>query len=460
MKWVDKASWQLKNFGQRALDTQVRLGVTGLSGAGKTAFLTAMLQHMLQHENKALPFFSVMQEGRWLGAKIDAEQALQLPRFPIEQNLLYLKHSEPQWPPSTVGWSQLALTIRYQSASTLKKALSDYQQLSLQLLDYPGEWLLDLPMLVQSYEQWCESTWTRFSLAHRAALAQPFKECLQRQNLEAVDPLSVQQLSERYTELLQQFSQTTGAYLNQPGRLLVPADLVGTPLLQLVPLHPEQLRQGGPLVKLMQKQYNNYLKLVVKPFYRQFFAGLDRQLVLVDVLGALTAGEQALSELKQSILLILQSFQYGQNHFLQRLFKPKISKVLFAVSKADHVTPDQHQALNLLLQQLLAQQLSSVKYQLCQFEVTVLAAIRASDAGTVRQEGELLPCLRGNKRGQTMPSTFYPGEVPRYWPDHQLFEEHQFAFSELNPKVWDGQSPLPHIRLDHALEFLLGDKLR
>ncbi|WP_337840422.1 YcjX family protein [Rheinheimera sp.] len=460
MTWVDKASWQLKTLGQRALDTQLSLGVTGLSGAGKTAFLTAALQQLLQHDNTAMPFFSVMQQKRWLGARIDAQQALHFPRFPYEQNLLYFKQQQPQWPPSTVGWSQLALTLRYQSASTVKRLLRDYQQLSLQLLDYPGEWLLDLPMLQQSYVQWCQQSWDLFSQPHRQALAEAFRTQLSRVDLNQTEPLAVQQLCASYRDLLQQFSQIAGAYLNQPGRLLVPAELEGTPVLQLLPLLPEQLRQGGALVALMQQQYANYLKLVVKPFYQQFFSGLDRQLVLVDILGALNAGEAALSELKQSILLILQSFSYGPNHWLRRVFKPRISKVLFAVSKADHVTPDQHQALSLLLQQLLAEQLSQTQYQLCQFEVMVIAAVRASETGTVEYQGQNLPCLRATKRGQPHATAFYPGDVPRYWPDHQLFSAHQFAFSELNPAPWDGQGALPHIRLDHALEFLLGDKLR
>jgi len=460
MQWLEKASWQLKTLGQRALDTQLHLGVTGLSGAGKTAFLTSVIQQLLQHNNQQMPFFSVMQQGRWLGAQIDSQQALQLPRFPYEQNLLYLQHSEPQWPPSTVGWSQLALTLRYQSQSGLTRLMTDYRQMNLQILDYPGEWLLDLPMLQQSYSEWSAQCWRLLDAEPRASLSQTFKQQLQQLDVQHITPLQLQQLCADYADLLQQISQLKGTYLHQPGRLLVPAELDGTPLLQLLPLLPAQLEQDSVWLQQMQHHYANYLKLVVKPFYQQFFAGLDRQVVLVDVLSALNAGELALSELKSTLLLILQSFSYGPRHWLRQLFKPKISKVLFAVSKADHVTPDQHQALSLLLQQVLAEQLAKAKYQLCTFEVMTIAAVQASDAGQIERNDQLQPCLRGIKRGASHPSTFYPGEVPRFWPDHQLFEQHQFAFSELLPKAWSGQHALPHIRLDHALEFLIGDKLQ
>lgn len=341
----------------------------------------------------------------------------------------------------------------------MRARFQDYQETELVLVDYPGEWLLDLPMLQQSYQQWCEQSWLLFAQTHRAATAESFKQKLRTIDLNDASVLSVQELCSEYSTLLQQFREVAGAYLNQPGRLLVPGEFEGTPLLQLLPLLPEQLAQGGALVDLMQKHFASYQTQVIEPFYRQYFSGLDRQVVLVDILGALNAGESALLELKQSLLLILQSFDYGPEHWLRRIFKPRISKVLFAVSKADHVTPDQHQALTLLLQQLLLQHLQSVKFQLCPYEVMAIAAIKASEAGFVKQNGLQQACLRGFSATTGEALTYYPGDVPRYWPDHQLFTEHHFEFQSLAPLPWPKQQVLQHIRLDHLLEYLLGDKL-
>jgi predicted YcjX-like family ATPase len=458
MDWLKKARWHSEQLTQRAFHRQLRLGVTGLSGAGKTALLTAIVHQLTQSHSSNLPFFSVMQK-RWLGARIDDNQLPQLPRFAFEKNLSYLQQQPASWPPSTVGWSQLTLALRYQPESSLRARFQDYQETELVLVDYPGEWLLDLPMLQQSYQQWCEQSWLLFAQSHRAATAEEFRKRLEAIDLNDASVLSVQELCTEYSRLLQQFREVAGAYLNQPGRLLVPGEFEGTPLLQLLPLLPEQLAQGGALVDLMQKHFVSYQSKVIEPFYRQYFSGLDRQVVLVDILGALNAGESALLELKQSLLLILQSFDYGPEHWLRRIFKPRISKVLFAVSKADHVTPDQHQALTLLLQQLLLQHLQSVKFQLCPYEVMAIAAIKASEAGFVKHNGSQQPCLRGLSAVTGEALTYYPGDVPRYWPDHQLFTEHHFEFQSLAPLPWPKQQVLQHIRLDHLLEYLLGDKL-
>jgi uncharacterized protein len=458
MDWLKKARWHSEQLTQRAFHRQLRLGVTGLSGAGKTALLTAIVHQLTQSHSSFLPFFSVMQK-RWLGARIDDNQLPQLPRFSFEKNLSYLQQQPACWPPSTVGWSQLTLALRYQPESSLRARFQDYQETELVLVDYPGEWLLDLPMLQQSYQQWCEQSWLLFAQSHRAATAEEFRKRLEAIDLNDASVLSVQELCTEYSSLLRQFREVAGAYLNQPGRLLVPGEFEGTPLLQLLPLLPEQLAQGGALVDLMQKHFVSYQSKVIEPFYRQYFSGLDRQVVLVDILGALNAGESALLELKQSLLLILQSFDYGPEHWLRRIFKPRISKVLFAVSKADHVTPDQHQALTLLLQQLLLQHLQSVKFQLCPYEVMAIAAIKASEAGFVKQNGLQQPCLRGLSATTGEALTYYPGDVPRYWPDHQLFTEHHFEFQSLAPLPWPKQQVLQHIRLDHLLEYLLGDKL-
>src|SRR5690606_7544383 len=117
------------------------------------------------------------------------------------------------------------------------------------------------------------------------------------------------------------------------------------------------------LAKKLEQHYKSYCKNVIEPFYQQHFASLDRQIILVDCLSALNHGYAAMQELQQALQLILKSFHYGPSSLLTRLFKPQISKVLFAASKSDHATPEQHKALSLLLQQLLHQPLKLSHYQ-------------------------------------------------------------------------------------------------
>jgi hypothetical protein len=259
---------------------------------------------------------------------------------------------------------------------------------------------------------------------------------------------------------LQQFRIEAKACLLQPGRLLLPGDLAGTPLLQLFPLLPSQLAKPSKLLQRLQRHYQSYQQLVVTPFYQQYFASLDRQVVLVDCLSALNAGYHVLQELQQALMLILQSFHYGPASWLQRLFNPKISKVLFAASKADQLTPEQHKNLTLLLQQLLQQPLQDSRFQYCQSEAMALAAVVTTEVGQVKTPEGLVPCLQGISAKNGELQTIFPGEVPMSMPSPLLFEHHAFAFPDFLPKALAPQQLLPQLRLDQALEFLLGDKLQ
>ncbi len=68
--------------------------------------------------------------------------------------------------------------------------------------------------------------------------------------------------------------------------------------------------------------------------------------------------------------------------------------------------------------------------------------------------------LRGNRLSDGAPLTVYPGEVPARLPGQAFWDKQGFQFEAFRPQVMDVDKPLPHIRLDAALEFLIGDKLR
>ena len=46
---------------------------------------------------------------------------------------------------------------------------------------------------------------------------------------------------------------------------------------------------------MMERRYEAYKNVVVRPFYREHFARLDRQIVLVDALAAFNAGPDAVT---------------------------------------------------------------------------------------------------------------------------------------------------------------------
>jgi hypothetical protein len=454
-----KLQHQTQVLGQRALDRHVRLGISGLSGAGKTAFITSLVNQLTGPVSELeLPFFSPLQQQRYLGGKVLPDQAMQTPRFPYELNVQQLRQG--QWPQSTSNWSQLSLQLRYRPTGTLAAHLTDYRDLQLELVDYPGEWLLDLPMLQMDYQQWCDFSWQLFHQPQRADLTAEFEIFLQNIDLDDDSELQLQNLTDKFALLLSRWRHECHACLLQPGRLLLPGDLAGTPLLQLLPLLPAQLQRPSKLLLRLKKHYQSYQQLVIEPFYQRYFASLDRQVVLVDCLSALNAGYDVLQELQQALMLILQSFQYGPASWWQRLFQPRINKVLFAASKADQLTPEQHKNLTLLLQQLLQQPLQDSRYQYCQSEAMALSAVVCTEVGQVQTSEGQQPCIQGRRAPDGELLTIYPGEMPWTMPSPLLFAEHAFAFADFLPRVLRSQQQLPQLRLDQALEFLLGDKLR
>src|SRR5690606_14325721 len=77
-----------------------------------------------------------------------------------------------------------------------------------------------------------------------------------------------------------------------PGRFLLPGDLAGSPVLTFAPLPEPATIPRNSLWREMERRYDAYRAKVVTPFFRDHFAKIDRQIVLMDVLGALHHGPQ------------------------------------------------------------------------------------------------------------------------------------------------------------------------
>src|SRR6267154_541690 len=164
------------DFGAGLFNPTVRLGVTGLSGAGKTVFITALV-HQLLHAGR-LPVFEALSTGRIARARLEPQPDDAVPRFDYETHLRALTE-ERRWPESTSRISELRLVIEYQSARGKNRTLT------LDIVDYPGEWLLDLPLLTTSYAQWSVDTLKLSRSGPRAVLAAPW-----RKHLATLDPLA------------------------------------------------------------------------------------------------------------------------------------------------------------------------------------------------------------------------------------------------------------------------------
>jgi uncharacterized protein len=267
----------------------------------------------------------------------------------------------------------------------------------------------------------------------------------------------------------------------------MPGNLAGSPALTFAPLDvpADGTAPDGSLWAMMVRRYEAYKDVVIRPFFRDHFSRLDRQIVLVDALAAFNAGPEALHDLEAALAGILDCFRIGRSTLFSNLFRPRIDRILFAATKADHLHQSSHDRLEAILRRTVATAVSRAEYAEAEIDVVALAAVRATREAMVTRGRDRLPSILGTPAadqrdgeafdGNTEVATF-PGDLPA--DPEQLFsgegafhglssappENADFRFLRFRPPLLDHQGAeppaLPHIRLDRALQFLTGDKLQ
>ena len=463
----------------------VRLGVTGLSRAGKTVFISALV-HNLIHGGR-LPLFDTHADGRLIEARLMPQPDDDVPRFDYEAHVADLIDKRI-WPNSTRRISELRLTIEYESAWMLKRTLGR-GRLNLDIVDYPGEWLLDLALLRKSYAEWSAEVIAASRQAHRSGLAEAWHARLA--NADPTAPESEEKargLAEAFVVYLQMVrSQEHALSTFTPGRFLMPGDLAGSPALTFSPLDvtADCSSTRDTLAAMMERRYEAYKTHVVKPFFRDHFARLDRQIVLVDMLTALNGGSTALRDLEQTLTDVLGAFRPGRASWLRSVLTRRIDRILFAATKADHVHHSDHDRLARLLGSLVRRATERAAFVGAEVLILPTAAVRATREVLIKRDGDRLPGIAGvplageRMGGETydgeMEIALFPGDLPE--DPESIFNSPEegyepgiakempaVRFLRFRPPRLERTSEgvtlsLPHIRLDQALQYLIGDKV-
>jgi hypothetical protein len=438
----------------------LRLAVTGLRQGGKTVFVTALVHHLLS--GRELPFLGAAQEGRLLGARLLPPRPGDLPPFPFAEARAALAAPEPRWPEPTRSLSALRLELRFAIKGVLRRRLGPHRSLILMVIDYPGEWLLDLPLLEQTYQAWSLATFELAATAPRAQLAEAWLGYVGNLDLRGVAKLDeATQASVLYKTYLSRCQREAGLGLLQPGRFTMPADVADPDLLRFCPLPPGPAPRGS-LRDLMRRRYDRYCAEVVAPFYRDHFSRFDRQIVLIDLLSTLNRGPACFADLQATLDMVLRSFRYGSSGLISRLFRPRIDTLLFAASKADHVAHNQHNNLRLLLERLVSDAAARARFEGITPTFAAIAAHRSTDVVRTEHQGQVLSCVRGRLKDDDRETVLFPGEIPAELPSEEDWQAGRFRFRDFAPRRLrlDDAGPPQHIRLDQALEILIGDRLQ
>lgn len=448
---------------RRLTEPVIRLGVTGVSRAGKTVFITGLVANLLDRGRMAQ--LRAESAGQIMAVHLQPQPDLTLPRFDFETHLAALTADVPEWPQSTRQVSELRLSFLLRPRGLLG-AMTGPRRLHLDIVDYPGEWLLDVGLLPKSYAEWSEGVLDRLAtrpearaylaLARAEDGAQPFAEG------------AAQALAATFADYLQA-ARAAGYGDCTPGRFLLPGDLAGSPVLTFAPLPQPGNAPRGSLWREMARRYDGYKDRVVRPFFRDHFARIDRQVVLVDVLGAVHAGPAAVEDLRRSMADVLAAFRPGANSWLAQLLGARrAERILFAATKADHLHHSQHAALTALTDALLRQARDRADFAGARTEAMSLAAFRATTEDRLTRDGVAVDCVRGRLAdGRSV--ALWPGLLPddpgrilgparRGDPAWLGAEFALMAFAPAPYAHRAGDGP-PHIRLDRAAEFLIGDRL-
>ncbi|WP_421593668.1 YcjX family protein [Shinella sp. M27] len=456
----------------------IRLGVTGLSRAGKTVFISSLVHNLLN--GGRLPLFEAGRSGRVSKIRLEPQPDDAVPRFQYEDHIRALV-ADRLWPDSTRAISQLRITLDYESASGWGRLFSP-GKLSIDIVDYPGEWLLDLPLLGQDFRTFSENTVALAGSGIRAELARDWLALSGTVDpTAAASEATARALAESFTAYLKACkSDERSLSTLPPGRFLMPGDLEGSPALTFAPL-PDLTKENpakGSLQAMMERRYEAYKTHVVRPFFREHFARLDRQIVLIDALQAINRGAEAVHDLERALGDVLDCFRSGTNSFLSSFITRRIDRIVIAATKADHLHHESHARLEAVTRRLVERAIERIGMSGAGIEVMALASVRATREATVKHNGEELPVIVGvpmtgeKINGEIFDgerkTAIFPGDLPEN-PD-SLFEAlEQHSEGLLNfvrfrpPHIEETGGGLklsvPHIRLDRALQYLIGDRL-
>jgi predicted YcjX-like family ATPase len=160
-----------------------------------------------------------VREERLLGVKRVPQRDFGIPRFTYDEGLAQL-YGEPPVADAHPRRQRNSLALRFRSNESLMRHFKDTSTLYLEIVDYPGEWLLDLPMLAQDYLSWSRQMTGLLQ-------GQGGWSAKWRQLCEGLDPLApadenrLAAIAEAWTDYLHTCKQE-GLHFIQPGALSCP----------------------------------------------------------------------------------------------------------------------------------------------------------------------------------------------------------------------------------------------
>ena len=454
------AAWEAV---ERAVNEErIHLAVTGLSRAGKTVFITSLVENLLALAGgrDTLPELRARLEqggaNRLVSVRLLPTANLALPRFDHAGHVAALAGREAAWPARTEDLAALSLEIVLERGSAVGRVLGA-RRIRLDILDYPGEWLLDLPLVGMSFAGWSEAMLARLRTPARAGMAAEFLRFLDVFDPEApADEALVRRGHDLYRAALEGLRGRMGLRYLQPGRFLNPGPRGEVPLLWFFPAALRGSPRPGSAGALLAARFEAYREEMRAGFFEGPFRHFDRQILLVDVLGALHAGRAAFEDTADAIADLCRGLRGAPGWF--GWGRSPIAKVAVVATKADHVPELRREALRHLLRALVERGLEGRGDGV---SLHVAASIHATRDDKARLGGRDVEVVLGVPVGEDRARPYFVGDVPAGWPPEGFWGGTYFELPVFRPPRIGAANGagIPHIGLDGILVALLGDLL-
>lgn len=454
-------------------DRPIRVAITGLSRSGKTVFLTSLIANLLAMGTgrPALPALRArIDRGgkeRLRNICLVPAAAGTIPRFDYAGKLFDMAAAQPKWPARTEDLAEIELELEIRPPDGLLgqiRTLTGTPRLRLELLDYPGEWLLDLPMLDQSFSTWSAETLARLREKPRAEAAAEFLEFAAHIDPSRVAGDALIRRGHRlYKEALERCRTEYGLRYLQPGRFLTMGARNDAPFMWFFPAEtPSGSPNPGSIAALLTARFDAYKAEARATFFNTNFQKFDRQIVLVDTLGALHAGRAAYEDTERAIADIAACLAGGNSILPRWLGGTGIERVAFVATKADHVPELHRDNLRALMRDMV--HLAALHGPGGDNSVSFHAAasvVSTTDGWADQPDGHREPVVWGKKLGESQARPYRVGNVPIARPPENFWSGRYFELPAFTPPPIDphGANGIPHLGLDQILADLIGDRL-
>ena len=438
----------------------IRLGVTGLSRAGKTVFITSLIHNLrcAVSNPERMPLLGVVRDRRLIDVVVEPPIAEHVRPFGYDDNLALMSANPPQWPAGTDDISEITICLKYKklvksSIWGSEMVMKTFEQ-PIAIVDYPGEWLVDIPLQEMSFDQWSEQTISRATTGSRSQFSKEWLSYVDQISTDC-QPTTEETITAHnlYCDYLQKCkSQLKLRYL-QPGRFVCPGDSVNAPVMWFCPL-PMSKRRGSSesntLYGLMARQYEAYKARYANGFFQFFFNKINRQIVLADVLSALSAGKENFDDTKDALRDVTLAFKRQKSFW--SMFK--VEKTLVAATKCDHVAEIQIDHLRGLVDNIAVALPTNAQSNVSAMAVSSIVCTREEVINGT-------PFVVGRPEGEAKNRAISIPHITTVMPNSEYWYRYNFEFPRFQPQVLPNfrDQGIQHINLDKALEYLLGDKL-